>query len=154
MRGLRIPIPPATRRLILSRSGGYCANPSCRRDLFPPVGTEGEVATVGKLAHIIGQSRLGPRGQDAMPLAARNDASNIILLCPYCHDLVDDVNAADQFTPEVLRQWKREHEDRVRHGAAVPTYEDRSALNDEIRALLRRNHAVWQRYSPESEAGQ
>lgn len=89
-----------------------------------------------------------------MPLAARNDASNIILLCSYCHDLVDDVNATDQFTPEVLRRWKRDHEDRVRHGAAVPTFEDRSTLNEEIRSLLRRNRAIWTQYSPESEAGQ
>jgi hypothetical protein len=151
---LRIPIPPSTTRLVLARSGGYCANPSCRRDLFPPIGTEGKVATVGKLAHIIGQSPRGPRGRNPMPLAARNDASNIILLCPYCHDLVDDMNATDQFTPEVLRAWKRDHEDRVRHGAAVPTFDDRDALNEEIRALLRKNRAVWEQYSPESKAGQ
>lgn len=151
---LRVPIPLRTRRLVLSRSGGYCANPSCRRDLFPPIGAEGKVASVGKLAHIIGQSEGGPRGGDQMPLTARNDASNIILLCPYCHELVDDVNATDHFTPEVLRRWKREHEMRVRHGASVPVFENRAALNAEVRPLLRRNHALWQRYGPESEAGQ
>jgi hypothetical protein len=109
---------------------------------------------VGKLAHIIGQSKSGPRGRDPMPLKARNDASNIILLCPYCHDLVDDVNATDQFTPEILRRWKEEHERRVRHGASVPLFPNRAALNAEVRTLLRQNHAIWAHYGPESEAGQ
>jgi hypothetical protein len=37
--------------------------------------------------------------------------SNLILLCPECHKLVDD--RPDEFTARVLRQHKKAHEDRV-----------------------------------------
>jgi hypothetical protein len=139
--------------MVLARSGGYCANPSCRRDLFPPI-APGRIAPIDDLAHIIGQSPRGPRGDDPMPVEARDDGSNIILLCPTCHRFIDNMNASDVFSPEVLREWKREHEHRVRHGASIPIYKDRPSLNREVRERLRRNRAVWERYSPESEAGQ
>jgi hypothetical protein len=150
----RVDIPKPTARLVLARSGGYCANPSCHRDLFPPVGSEGKVATVAKLAHIIGQSRRGPRGSDPLPLKARNDASNIILLCSVCHDLVDDMNATDAFTIERLQEWKREHERRVRHGAAIPKFETREELNSVVAPLLARNEGIWRNLGPESPAAE
>jgi hypothetical protein len=146
-------IPQGTARMVLARSGGYCANPSCRKDLFPPI-APGRIATIDRLAHIIGQSPRGPRGDDPLPPEARDDGSNILLLCPNCHALVDGVMASDTFSPEVLRKWKRQHEHRVRHGASIPHFNDRGELDSEVRSLLRQNRAIWERYSPESEAGQ
>jgi hypothetical protein len=139
--------------MVLARSGGYCANPSCRRDLFPPI-APGRIASVDQLAHIIGQSARGPRGDDPLPLEARNDGSNIILLCPTCHDIVDDMNASDIFTPELLGEWKVDHERRVRHGAAIPTYADRSDLDRAVSQLLDENHGIWRNLGPESPAGE
>ncbi len=137
--------------MVLARSGGYCANPSCRIDLFPPI-APGRIATVDVLAHIIGQSRAGPRGDDPLPLEARNDGSNIILLCPTCHEIVDDLNASDVFTPDVLREWKRDHERRVRHGAAIPTFETRAELDAAVSRLADENHGIWRNLGPESPA--
>ena len=147
----RVSIPAGTARMVLARSGGYCANPSCRRDLFPPLGPD-RISTVDRLAHIIGQSPAGPRGSDPLPLEARNDGSNIILLCPTCHDLVDDMNATDVFTADVLRRWKLDHERRVRHGAAIPSFDDRGQLNREVARLLDENHGIWRNLGPESAA--
>jgi hypothetical protein len=149
----RVKIPAATARMVLARSGGYCANPSCRRDLFPPIGP-GRIATVDTLAHIIAQSPEGSRGHDPLPVVARNDGSNIILLCPTCHKIVDDLNASDVFTPDLLREWKRSHERRVRHGAAIPTFENRGELDREVSALLHENHGIWRNLGPESPAAQ
>jgi hypothetical protein len=137
--------------MVLARSGGYCANPSCRRDLFPPIAV-GRIATIDRLAHIIGQSPAGPRGTDPLSLETRNDGSNIILLCPTCHDIVDDMNATDIFTPELLHEWKRDHERRVRHGAAIPTFESREDLNAVVAPLLDENHGIWRNLGPESAA--
>jgi len=137
--------------MVGARSGGYCANPSCRRDLFPPI-APGRVATIDQLAHIIAQSPEGPRGGASVPLEARNDGSNIILLCPTCHDIVDDMNATDVFTPEVLHKWKRDHERRVRHGAAIPTYETRGDLNASVARLLDENRGIWRNLGPESSS--
>jgi hypothetical protein len=149
----RIDIPEPTKRLVLARSGGYCANPSCRRDLFPPI-APGRIATVDRLAHIIAKSGVGPRGDDPLPLKARNDGSNILLLCPTCHDLVDTMSATDVFTPEILRQWKRDHERRVRHGAAIPTFASRDELDSAVSAILRENEGVWRNLGPESPAAE
>lgn len=107
-----------------------------------------------QLAHIIAQSRQGPRGSDPLPLEVRNDGSNIVLLCPTCHAIVDDLNASDIFTPDLLHEWKRNHERRVRHGAAIPTYEQRAELDHAVSALLDENHGIWRNLGPESEAGQ
>jgi hypothetical protein len=138
--------------MVLARSGGYCANPSCRQDLFPPI-APGRIATVDELAHIIGQSVQGPRGDDPLPVEARNDESNIILLCPTCHEIVDGLNASDIFTPDLLREWKRDHERRVRHGAAIPTYDDRRDLNRAVSLLLDENHGIWRNLGPEGPSG-
>src|SRR5438128_8994856 len=127
----RIKIPLPTQRLVLARSGGYCAVPSCMDDLFPEY-AEGRIATVAKLAHIIGYSARGPRGDATVSIEVRNDASNIILLCSRCHDIVDDVSASDVFTPEVLREWKRQHEERVRRGAGIPRLDSREALDEGV----------------------
>jgi hypothetical protein len=139
--------------MVGARSGGYCANPSCRRDLFPPI-APGRVASIDQLAHIIAQSPQGPRGDAPVPPEARDDGSNIILLCPTCHDIVDDMNATDVFTPEVLRQWKRDHERRVRHGAAIPSFDLREDLNASVARLLDENHGIWRNLGPDSDAAE
>ena len=139
--------------MVLARSGGYCANPSCRRDLFPPI-APGRIATIDRLAHIIAQSPQGPRGRSALSIEARNDGANVLLLCPTCHDIVDDLNASDIFTPDLLQEWKRAHERRVRHGAAIPAYENRADLDRAVAALLDQNQGVWRNLGPDSPAGQ
>ena len=149
----RIKIPAPTARMVLARSGGYCANPSCRKDLFPPI-APGRIASIDELAHVIGQSAVGPRGDDPLPLEARNDGSNIVLLCPTCHKIVDDMNALDIFTPEILRGWKSDHERRVRHGAAIPTFDSREQLNESVTRLLTENLGIWRNLGPESPAAQ
>jgi hypothetical protein len=137
--------------MVLARSGGYCANPSCRRDLFPPI-APGRIASIAELAHIIGQSQEGPRGQSDIPVEARDDGSNIVLLCPTCHEIVDDMSATDVFTAEVLQRWKQDHERRVRHGAAIPTFDTRSELNAAVARLLDENYGIWRNLGPESSA--
>ncbi len=92
-------------RMLLARSGGFCANPTCRADLFPEL-PAGHVATIKQLAHIIGQSPKGPRGNDPLPRAERDQYDNIILLCGSCHDLVDKMKLTETYDAELLREWK------------------------------------------------
>jgi hypothetical protein len=54
----------------------------------------------------------GPRGNDSLPSARREDFENYILLCPNCHTTVDADVAA--WPVERLRRLKAEHEDSVR----------------------------------------
>jgi hypothetical protein len=138
-------------RLLLARSGGYCANPDCPDpDLFPKVEDE-HVPTVAKMAHIIAQSPAGPRGDEDLPQSERDEYDNLVLLCPRCHDLVDVMKLSGTYTVELLRGWKRRLEERVRRAVGVRRFSSREELNREIAARLRKNHGIFRAYGPESQ---
>lgn len=61
-------------------------------------------------AHIRAFSPLGPRGAGRRPKDV-HDLSNLILLCPTCHKLIDD--KPSEYPDEVLRAYKQEHERRI-----------------------------------------
>lgn len=98
-----------TRLLVWTQSGGRCAYSGCGKALVLDVG-DGDVSLVGQMAHIVANSRQGPRGHDPLDDEARRDAANFILLCPEHHKLVDD--HPRRFPVPVLRRMKREHEGR------------------------------------------
>ena len=137
-------------RLLLARSGGYCANPECPApDLFPKVDDE-HVPTVGEMAHVIAESPKGPRGDDPMPLSERDEYDNLVLLCPRCHTLVDKMKLTGRYSADLMREWKRRIEEKVRMAVGIPRFASREELNDEIVALLERNHGIFVAFGPES----
>lgn len=144
-------IPVDVERLLLARSGGFCANPTCRKDLFPDV-EGGHIATIKELAHIIAESPAGPRGDDPLPATERDAYENIVLLCPNCHTLVDKMKLSETYDAKLLQEWKLEQERRVREAVEVPRLESRDELIKRVRALLRENRAWWKQYGPESPA--
>jgi hypothetical protein len=83
-------ISEKVKRLLLSRSGGYCGNPECHLDLFPFF-EDKKITNFEELAHIIGQKIEGPRGNNLLPLEDRDEFDNIILLCPICHTKIGSV---------------------------------------------------------------
>lgn len=139
-------------RLLLARSGGFCANPVCRADLFPEL-AGGHVATVKELAHIIAQSPAGPRGDDPLPETERDTYANIVLLCPTCHTLVDKMNL-ETYDAELLREWKRDQEQRIKDAVEVPHLGSRDELLKRVRSLMRENKAWWEQYGPGSPAAE
>jgi hypothetical protein len=144
-------IPTDVQRLLLARCGGFCANPDCRSpDLFPAVDQE-HVPTVAEMAHIIGQSRAGPRGDDPLPESDRDRYENIVLLCANCHKLVDAMKLMGTYTTELMRGWKARIEERIRNAVGVPRFDDRPELSERIAALLRKNRGIWRNYGPESD---
>ncbi len=147
----RVGISADVERLLLARSGGFCANPTCRGDLFPEV-PGGHVATIKELAHIISQSPEGPRGDDALPPSERDTYDNILLLCSSCHTLVDKSKLTDTYDAELLRAWKRDQERRIREAVEVPHLESREELFRRVRGLLRENYTWWREYGPDKLA--
>lgn len=63
-------------------------------------------------AHIIAASPNGPRGASDLTADERNDASNLMLMCPDCHRLIDH-EGKDRYTVEQLREMKKHHEERM-----------------------------------------
>lgn len=144
-------IPLDVERKLWARSGGHCARPGCNADLFPDVHPE-RVATILDLAHIIARSKAGPRGVSPLSETERDAFENIILLCPNCHRLVDQMKLANLYHEEALREWKRQHEQRVADAVNVPRLESRDELVRRVQHLMRENRSWWETYGPESAA--
>jgi hypothetical protein len=106
-------VTEATKRLIWVGAGGLCSFPDCRRPLVERARDDGAAAQIGKVAHIVGQSEeRGPRSQFSVPGLDRDCAGNLMLLCPTCHEVVDQQPTT--YTVERLLGVKQAHEEWIR----------------------------------------
>jgi hypothetical protein len=64
-------------------------------------------AIIAELAHIVADSREGPRGKVSLSEEERNRHDNLIVLCPEHHKVVD--SQPNTFSIQVLRQMKLDH---------------------------------------------
>lgn len=105
-------IRPLTRLLLFIRAGGRCQFDGCNKFLLehPLTLTEGNFA---QMAHVVAFSQQGPRGRVGPRPPHVNDVSNLMLLCPQCHKLIDD--HTEQYTVAALEKYKRRHEERIHH---------------------------------------
>lgn len=141
-------ISPKVIRKLWASSGGYCANPGCHKDLFPFF-ENGEVTNIGEFAHIIGRKKKGPRGKDDLPMTQRDEFDNIIVLCPSCHTLVD--KNEKQFPALLLKEWKRNHEDRIKGLFQEPSFKTRAEARTYIAPLFTENRFVFMTFGPYSD---
>ena len=108
-----MPVSAARKQLVWVRAAGRCSLPDCRKDLLAESDPGGDPATVGHVAHIVGQSESkGPRSEHPVPGGNRNGFANLMLLCPSCHTRVDRL--VHEFTVERLTRIKKDHEKWVR----------------------------------------
>lgn len=135
-------------RKLWASSGGYCANPSCHKDLFPFF-ENGEVANIEEFAHIIGRKKKGPRGKDDLPMSQRDEFDNIIVLCPSCHTLVD--KNEKQFPTLLLKEWKRNHENSIKGLFQEPRFKTRAEARAFIAPLFKENRYVFMTFGPNSD---
>lgn len=103
-------VPSKTRIFLFVRAGGRCQFDGCNRYLIEHHLTKTD-GIFGQMAHIWAFADSGPRAHKKLDGQAVHALSNLMLLCPGCHKLVDDDPA--QYTAEVLRKHKKTHEDRV-----------------------------------------
>jgi hypothetical protein len=66
------------------------------------------------MAHNVGASVDGPRGDARRSLALSDDPDNLLLFCPTHHTTVDGPGWREHYPESVLRQWKILHELAVR----------------------------------------
>ena len=100
--------PPADVKYLYGAAAGRCAFPECRKLVLLP-GFEGTRARqIGKIAHIVGHSDEGPRGDPSYPREKLDTYENWVLLCPTCHDTVDAQPKC--FSTPFLRELKGNHE--------------------------------------------
>lgn len=105
-----MPASELDKRLTWVRSGGRCL--LCHEYLVEDhLEDSAAVRQIGEVAHIASEAAGGPRGDSDVPLPARNDPSNLILLCPNEHRSADKRRLADPiYTEDFLLARKREWE--------------------------------------------
>jgi hypothetical protein len=101
-----------TRRRLAERACYRCSFPSCGRATVGPGATPEESAATGRAAHILPASALGPRAMSDPDWSRVSSLENGIWLCANHADLID-TNAGRAFSPEILRSYKRIHEERI-----------------------------------------
>lgn len=110
-------VPQSEIKLLFVQSGGICAFAQCGHLLVEPgLSAEGAVL-VGEIAHIVAESRQGPRGREPLSEIDRNRHTNLVLFCPEHHKIID--SRPETFSVAVLRQIKLDHEARVRHAVST-----------------------------------
>lgn len=138
-------ISAADIKRLWARAAGRCSYPTCDADCLPLLEFRSPTI-VGEMAHVISRNPSGPRGRPA----PRDDTySNLILLCPTHHTLVDKAPER-RFPPALLLEWKADHEREIESALAAPAFSDRGSLNIFMRRVLTENRACWATYGPES----
>jgi len=101
----RLSIKESEIKILFAKSGNQCAFPDCNESI---IRNEDQDKPIGEMAHIIAYNDNGPRSDPLLSDEERNSASNLILLCPTHHSIVDKFEF--QYNVNVLREMKASHE--------------------------------------------
>ena len=97
-------VPSPTVKRLFAVSGNQCSFPKCA---LPLVDAQSGKVT-GKICHIKARNKNGPRYDHLQPEEERHEFSNLILMCPIHHDVIDSDEKS--YTVERLLEIKDEHE--------------------------------------------
>lgn len=98
---------PKQQNIVWARAAGRCQ--MCNIDLIGHLIAASRNANKGYIAHIIGSSNDGPRGDAERSAALAKDPTNVMLLCDGCHRVIDR-EERDKFPESRLRSIKAGHE--------------------------------------------
>lgn len=99
------------RYILWGKSAGRCQYEGCNKQLYLDSLTKAEFNT-SYIAHIIADSKNGPRGDKILSEKLKDDISNLMLLCDEHHRLIDKKQVKEH-SVERLTKMKKEHEDRM-----------------------------------------
>ena len=93
-------------KILWGRSAGLCAFPGCRASCIQESTPFDGTSVVGEVAHIVGKrpSAKSPRSNIALQSRELDSYSNLILLCPTHHRLVDQ--QPNTYSTALLHSWK------------------------------------------------
>ena len=98
-------IPHKVQCEVWGRAAGRCEFNGCNKPLYVH-GITSDRCNIAELAHIIGDSLHGPRGDEERSKRLAKDPNNIMLMCHDCHRYIDK-EGLDKFPDEVLFAMKR-----------------------------------------------
>jgi SMODS-associated and fused to various effectors sensor domain len=107
-------IPPKVKLKLWLKSGGRCQFCGCNELLYRDNLTK-TYMNRSYIAHIVADSPGGTRGDAILSPQLAKEFSNLMLLCDPHHRLIDDKSQVDIYTVDLLKMYKREHEERIEY---------------------------------------
>lgn len=123
-------IPEKEMKALIANSGGVCAFPGCAQRFVEPGNAVDDAAFLGEMAHIVADSRQGPRGNSPMSDEDRYKHTNLLLLCGDHHKVID--SQPRTYSVSVLRRMKDDHEGRIRRATGGTLAPDPAPLTREV----------------------
>lgn len=114
---MRRGIPEKESKALIALSGGVCAFPDCGKRLVESGNAADPAAFLGEMAHIVADSRQGPRGDSPMSDEERDRHTNLLLLCGDHHKTID--SQPRTYSVPVLRRIKEDHEGRIHKATGI-----------------------------------
>jgi hypothetical protein len=108
----RKPIPNKVQNVLWGRTSGRCQYAGCNRLLIGEQISGARNANKSYIAHIVGDSPDGPRGDPVLSPKLAHDPDNLMLVCDEHHRVIDR-EMVDAHSVDVLREMKRRHEARI-----------------------------------------
>lgn len=133
-----------TKLRLFADSGGFCQNPGCLSELFRDI--EDTTVHIAEMAHIISAADVGPRADISLTPEERGRYSNLILLCPTCHTIID--KAEDKYPETLVAKWKQMHKQKITSAFGVIAFDSREGARSFIRPLLDENRMIFETYGP------
>lgn len=109
----RSSIPLAVQRELWARSAGRCEFRGCNRLLYRDELTK-EKSNLANMSHIVAARPGGPRGDAVRSPELQKDIGNLMLTCRDHAKVIDDKKLVDRYPEELLQEFKRDHEERIR----------------------------------------
>lgn len=100
------------KNLLWAISGGRCEYEGCNKILHTDILTKRQYNSA-YIAHIIGDSPNGPRGDSVRSELLADDINNLMLLCDTHHRLID-IDDVEGHPEQRLKEMKRKHEERIK----------------------------------------
>ena len=105
-------IPCGTQAMLYALAAGRCEFRGCNKLLLEHHLTR-RAGNFAQMAHVYAFSKAGPRGKTRGRPQDPHRLGNLMLMCPECHKQIDE--APHEFPVDLLKEYKHEHEDRIRH---------------------------------------
>jgi hypothetical protein len=105
-------IPAKVQNVVWGRAAGRCQYAGCNKLLIGEQISGARNANKSYIAHVVGDSPEGPRGDPILSPKLAHDPDNLMLVCDEHHRVIDR-EMGDAHSVDVLREMKSRHETRI-----------------------------------------
>ncbi len=112
-KSVRPTIPPQLQNELWARAAGRCEFRGCNKLLYKD-GLTQKRSNLAIISHIVAFSPDGPRGDPRRSKQLEKTMANLMLTCRDHGKIIDDKAREDEYPEQLLLEFKREHEQRIR----------------------------------------